>query len=77
MPFLAHALGTLAGAYLTGLVAVGQKMRLALVVGVVSLIGGVTAVVMLPSPLWFTVTDLGLAYIPMAYLGGYLALKTE
>ncbi len=77
MPFLAHSLGTLAGAYLTGLVAVGYKMRLALLVGVVSLVGGISAVVMLPSPLWFTVTDLCLAYLPMAWLGGYLAIKTE
>jgi len=31
--------------------------------------------IMLPSPIWFTVVDLSLAYIPMAYLGGRFAIK--
>ena len=77
MPFLAHALGTLAGAFLTALIAASNKMRLALAIGVFFLLGGIASVVMLPSPLWFTLTDLGLAYIPMAYLSGRLAIKTE
>lgn len=30
---------------------------------------------MLPSPTWFTILDLAGAYIPMAYLGGKLAIN--
>jgi hypothetical protein len=32
-------------------------------------------VMILPSPLWFTLTDLLLAYLPMAWLGIKLAKK--
>ncbi|MBK7407185.1 MAG: hypothetical protein IPL49_19070 [Saprospirales bacterium] len=72
-PFLAHALGTLVGAYLTALIAANRKMILALVIGVVFLIGGIINVVNLPAPLWFDVLDLVAAYIPMGWLGWKLA----
>jgi hypothetical protein len=70
MPFLAHALGTLVGAFLAAKIASSFKMRCALIVGVLFLIGGISNVFMLPSPMWFNVLDLVVAYIPMAYLGG-------
>lgn len=73
MPFLAHALGTLAGAFIVAKLAASQKMRLAIVIGIVFLIGGIMMVLALPSPLWFNGLDLGLAYIPMAYLGAKMA----
>ena len=72
MPFLAHALGTFAGAYFAALIATNHKMKYALVIGILFLIGGITMVFELPSPLWFTVLDLVVAYIPMAYLAGKL-----
>ena len=75
MPFLAHAIGTFVGALLTALIADTRKMRLALSVGVVFLIGGIAMVYILPSPLWFTVLDLVGAYIPMAYLAAKLVEK--
>lgn len=71
-PFLAHALGTLAGAIVTGLIAVSHKIRLALVIGLFFLIGGITNIFMLPSPTWFAILDLAGAYIPMAWIGGKL-----
>lgn len=77
MPFLAHALGTLAGAFVAAKLAANNKMKFAVSIGVFFLIGGVANVIMLPSPMWFTLVDLLLAYIPMAYLGGKLALKRE
>ena len=52
-----------------------QRIWFALVIGCAFLIGGVMMVFMLPSPVWFTVVDLSLAYIPMAYLGGRFAIK--
>ena len=72
MPFLAHALGTLAGALIAATIAASHKMKFALGIAVFFLAGGIASVAMLPSPLWFSVTDLVLAYIPMGYLAGKL-----
>ncbi len=68
-PFLAHALGTFAGAILATLIAASHKMKFALAIGAFFLIGGISTVLMLPSPLWFTLVDLLGAYLPMAWLG--------
>lgn len=75
MPFLAHALGTLVGAYIAALIASTKKMYFALGVGAWYLLGGTINVLMLPSPTWFTCVDLIGAYIPMAYLAGKLAMR--
>ena len=72
-PFLAHALGTLSGAFVTAKVAASHQVKLAIGIGVFFLIGGVTMVSMLGGPMWFNVSDLLLAYIPMGYLGAFLA----
>ncbi|MBL7765067.1 MAG: hypothetical protein JNJ58_03165 [Chitinophagaceae bacterium] len=72
MPFLAHALGTFVGALITALIAAKNKMTYAIAIGGWFLLGGIVNIFLLPSPLWFTCTDLILAYIPMAYLGGKL-----
>ncbi len=74
-PFLAHALGTFGGAFLAGSIAATHKLKFALAIGGLFLIGGITMIFMLPSPTWFTVLDVVGAYIPMAYLGGKLAVK--
>jgi hypothetical protein len=74
-PFLAHAIGTFAGALLAAIISVNHKMQLALVVGVFFLAGGIANILMLPSPLWFTIVDLFGAYIPMAFLGGKLVIR--
>jgi hypothetical protein len=68
MPFLAHALGTFAGAFLAVKIAATHQMKIALGIGFMFLAGGITNVFMLPSPLWFSVLDLTIAYIPMAFL---------
>ncbi len=69
-PFLAHALGTLAGAIIAGLIAASHKMKFALSIGLFFMIGGIINVFMLPSPLWFTLVDLVGAYIPMGWIAG-------
>ena len=74
-PFLAHALGTLAGAYIASKLVVKHNMKFALGVGFFFMIGGVVNIVMLPSPIWFAVLDLVGAYIPMAWLAGKLSQK--
>ena len=75
MPFLAHAIGTLVGAILAASMAVNHKMRFAIIIGICFLVAGIMNVFMLPSPVWFTIVDLGFAYIPMAYLGGRIVLR--
>ena len=77
MPFLAHAFGTFAGAYLAAVIAASYKTVFAYVIGVLFLAGGIANVLILPSPVWFTVLDLGGAYIPMAYFAGKLAVKKQ
>lgn len=72
-PWLAHALGTLAGAFAAAKIAASHRMRFAIGVGVWFLIGGITMVAMLRGPLGFAILDLSLAYLPMAWLGGTLA----
>ena len=72
-PFLAHALGTLVGAFLAAKLAANHRMTLAIAIGVCFLIGGMTMIVMCGGPAWFIAMDLLLAYIPMALLGGVLA----
>ena len=67
-PFLAHALGTLAGALVAYLIAASHKVRFALAIGVVFLCGGIAASVMIPAPAWFIALDLVVAYVPMAWL---------
>jgi hypothetical protein len=73
MPFLAHAFGTITGAFVAALITKKNEMSIAMFIGVVFLLGGIASVMMLPSPLWFTLTDLIVAYLPMAYIGAKLA----
>lgn len=72
-PFLAHALGTLAGAFAAAWIARSARTAAAFAVGGLFLLGGAINVAMLPAPLWFSVADLVLAYLPMAWLGRKLA----
>lgn len=72
MPFMAHALGTFVGALLAALIAANRKLLFAMVIGIFFLAGGVANVLMLPSPIWFTVIDLAGAYLPMAYFAAKL-----
>jgi len=52
-----------------------NKMIYSLLIGSLFFIGGVMVNYMITGPLWFTIVDLSLAYIPMAWLGGKLATK--
>lgn len=74
-PFLAHALGTFFGAVIAGAIAVKHNMKCAMGIGVLFLIGGILACFMIPAPVWFILTDLLIAYIPMAWMGGKIAQR--
>jgi hypothetical protein len=72
-PFLAHALGTFVGAAIASHVAADNKIKFALTIGFFFLMGSVANMVLLPAPLWFSILDFVLAYVPMAYLGWTVA----
>lgn len=75
MPWLAHALGTFSGALVAVLIAVSHKKTFAYVIAGLFMIGGIYMILILPSPLWFTLVDLGLAYLPMAFLAVKLGAR--
>lgn len=74
-PFLAHALGTLAGAATASGLAGAHRGIAAGAVGTLFFAGGAANVLLLSGPLWFNLVDLLLAYAPMAWLGYALARR--
>lgn len=68
-PFLAHALGTLAGAWLAARLCATRPQRCAMIVGLVFLAGGAMMAYSLPEAVVFNVVDLMCAYLPTAWLG--------
>ena len=77
MPFLAHAVGTLAGALAAYLIAASYKAHIAYAIGVLFLCGGVAASFMIPAPIWFKALDLVVAYLPMAWLGILIGTRMQ
>lgn len=67
-PFVAHAGGTLVGALVAWLIAVGNRSMPAWIIGAMFFVGGIYASRLFPAPGWFVATDLVLAYLPMAWL---------
>lgn len=74
-PFLAHALGTLAGTFTAVKLAATHHKTIGLAIGAFFLLGGIMSAFMLPAPTWFIVVDLVGAYIPMALIGVGLAKR--
>ena len=68
-PFLAHAIGTLVGAFIVARYSASYHMILSISVGVFFLLGGISMVFIMPAPLWFILVDIFLAYIPMGWYG--------
>jgi len=77
VPFWAHGIGTFVGAFITALIAVSKRIGLALLIGAVFLLGGITMVVMVGGPVWFIILDLLVAYFPMAFIGGIAAIALK
>lgn len=71
-PFLAHALGTLAGAFTVTKLLRGFSWVPAMTIGAFFFLGGILSARMLPAPTWFVVVDIALAYFPFAWLGWIL-----
>lgn len=76
-PFMAHALGTLVGAFVVSKISNNQHFIPSLIIGIFFFIGGSMMVYQLPTPMWFNVIDLIFAYLPMAYIGYKLATKQK
>jgi hypothetical protein len=74
-PFLAHALGTFAGALVAFMIAGSRRVVFAYTIGGLFLAGGITACLMIPAPTWFIVLDLGAAYLPMAWFAAELGRR--
>lgn len=72
-PFLAHAVGTLIGAFVAVKIAEQHKLLAALLVGTLFFVGGVSMARVIPAPTWFIAADLIIAYFPAAWLGFILA----
>ena len=77
MPFLAHAIGTLAGALAAYLIAATHRVPIAYLIGGVFLLGGVAASFMIPAPTWFIALDLLVAYLPMAWLATQIGARVK
>ncbi|HKX87283.1 MAG TPA: hypothetical protein VJL37_11475 [Flavobacterium sp.] len=73
IPFIAHAIGTLIGAFIASKLGASKHFILAMIVGGFFLLGGISMVFILPAPVWFCLLDILVAYIPMAYLGWKLS----
>lgn len=68
-PFLAHALGTLLGVIFFTYFSKSNKLFFPILIAGLFFAGGLYMVLILPSPMWFNLVDLVLAYFPMAVLG--------
>ena len=74
-PFLAHAMGTLSGAFVVTAWATAHQLGRSLLIAALFFFGGLTTIIGMPSPLWFSLLDLSVAYFPMAWFGNLLATK--
>lgn len=76
-PFSAHALGTLVGALVAGVLGPAKSAVPAYTVGVLFLLGGIVNAFLVPAPAWFIAVDLLLAYLPTAWLGQSMARRAS
>jgi len=74
-PFLAHAVGTLVATFIAALIAVSRRKIITRVISLLYFVGGAYMVAILPSPMWFNLLDLIMAYMPMGMLGYWSATR--
>lgn len=75
-PLLAHAGGALAGGFTAALIGASHRLALALIVGLMFMIGGIISIFILPAPFWYIVLDLA-SYLPMSWLGWRLGTRRQ
>ena len=77
-PFLAHAGGTLVGAFSASRISVSHHLIFALVIGVFFQMGGIAmGRIMNFEPLWYNSIDLIVCYLPMGWLGWKLSKQPQ
>jgi uncharacterized membrane protein YeaQ/YmgE (transglycosylase-associated protein family) len=72
---LAHAVGAMVSGWIIGRFAASSHRMLALTMGLLWTITGVANLVMIPHPVWFSISD-ACVYLPMTLLGLKLSEKT-
>lgn len=73
---MGYAFGSFSGGLVGAMMSTEKRIRTSLIVGAVVMLGGVMNIMMVPHPLWFSICTF-LAYLPFAYLGGYIAEKAK
>lgn len=73
LPILAHAVGSLTGAYAVSRLAASHYKTLALVIAGIFMIGGIMMAIGLPELRTLAIIDIIVAYVPAALLGWKLA----
>lgn len=71
---LAHAFGALVSGWIIGKFAASSHRLLALAIGLLLTVAGVANLVMIPHPVWFSISD-ACIYLPMTLLGLKLSFK--
>ena len=73
IPFWAHALGAFVSAFIAAKIWLGNTMIPGYIFGLFFLIGGISMVYLIKSPIIPSLVDLVFAYLPMGWLGARLA----
>lgn len=74
-PFLAHSLGSVAGALVGSTLITSNQLKIGLATGFIFLFEGIIDVVAIPAPTLFDVIDLSMAYLPMAWAGSKIGIN--
>lgn len=75
-PFLAHSVSTLLGSLIASLLAPSSTTVVSYAVGILFLAGGIANSFMVPAPAWYIAVDVLFAYLPAAWIGRRLAVRT-
>ena len=73
---LGYAFGSFSGGLVAAMLSTEKRIRTSLIVGTVVMLGGVMNIIMIPHPMWFTIATF-FAYLPFAYLAGYIVQKAK
>jgi hypothetical protein len=76
MILVAYMVGAFGGGIITGLMASEKRTQMGITTGVVLLILGISNLLMIPHPIWFSIASI-LLYVPAAYLGVLLSFKLK
>lgn len=76
VPFLAHAAGPFFGILAALFIAANSHKTIAIILGILFLVGGIAANIMIPAPTWYRIVDLLFAYVPTAFLAWKVSGKS-